>query len=233
MFLWAHKCYVVVALQGDHSKMIYTIKQTALLGAFAIAMASTSVAATITYTTNGAGTGFNGGTPNVISSASGQSATLTYVDNGSDTVNVPSNGNFGTFTLRCATCSTQAMGTGATFSGFTFNIMITDVTDNASGLFVGTSTGGTIYNDSSSIDIYWAPLQLGPGTSGATTGSFGDTLFQITNQTRIVDPNSGTVPGQTTVQGNLASTTPEPATFGLLGTALLGFGMIVRRKRTC
>jgi hypothetical protein len=47
--------------------------------------------------------------------------------------------------------------------------------------------------------------------------------------TSIVAPNSGTPPGDTTVQAQVASGTPEPATFALFGCALAGFGL-ARRK---
>lgn len=208
-----------------------TLKNAASLGAMVFTMALAASAATVTFGTDGPSTGFNGGVLNSITNTTGVAATLNYLADVNDTVNVPSNISLGNFTLACNTCTTQANGTGSTFGAFTFSLMLTDVTDGASGIFLGTSSGGTVYSDSSSINIFWSPLQLGPGASGANTGNFGTTFFQITNQTRIVDPNAGTVHGQTTVQGNVGSTaTPEPATFGMLGAALLGLGMFARRK---
>ena len=207
---------------------IKRILQTASMMGVALAALNAS-ASPITFTTNATGTGFNGGTANTLNSTAGASATLSYVDQGLSTVGVPSNVNFGNFTLVCASCTTQSLGGGAVFNPFTFKVIITDVTDTATGFFLGTSSGGTIFANLSSIDIAWSPLQLGPGTTGATTGNFGSTFFQITSQTRIVAPNSGAEVGSTTVQGNLGAT-PEPATFGLLGGALVAIGMFRRKK---
>ena len=128
----------------------------------------------------------------------------------------------------CATCTTTL---GTYLPSFVFDLVITDVTDgNATGTFHGTSsnTGIEIFSNSSSVNVAWAPLQLGPGGNNATTGSFGSTIFTNTIYTGIVAPNSGTPPGQSTIQGTVDST-PELATFSLIGGALLGFGMM-RRK---
>ncbi len=78
--------------------------------------------------------------------------------------------NFGNFTLVCETCTTQAIGTGSFFSAFTFDLVFTDVTDGATGIFVGTSTGGDVFSDVSQVTINWAPLMLGPGTPYALVG---------------------------------------------------------------
>ena len=68
---------------------------------------------------------------------------------------------------------------GATFGAFTFNMVITDVTDGATGTFVGTSTGGSVFLDQSTIVIAWAPAQIGTGTNHASSGSFGSTFFTV------------------------------------------------------
>lgn len=123
--------------------------------------------------------------------------------------------NFGNFTLVSSLCSTQAIGAGSFFDAFTFDLIITDVSDSATGSFVGSSTGGTVYSDASQLTVNWASLQLGPGTNNATSGNFGRTIFSTTVFTGIVAPNSGAVPGQSTVQGLVNSTAvPEPATKG-------------------
>ena len=189
-------------------------------------------AATITYSTNAPGTGF-GGTSLVLNNSSGEASTLTFAPNVNSISGVPSNVNFGVFTLVCTTCTTQAIGSGANYGSFAFNLVLTDVTDgNATGQFVGTSTGGAVFSDVSQITINWAPLVLGPGTVNALTGNFGNSIFGTTVFTGIVAPNSGQGQpnGVTTVEGYVnSSAVPEPATVGVVGIALLGLGLIRRR----
>jgi hypothetical protein len=81
------------------------------------------------------------------------------------------------------------------------------------------------------VQINWQnPLTIGPGTTNALTGNFGGTSFDMVSPTSlIVAPNSGTPPGDTTIQGQINST-PEPATMGMFGGALLAFGLW--RKKT-
>jgi hypothetical protein len=204
--------------------------QTIAVALFVTAAAAN--AGTITFNTSatgGAGTGFNGSGILTLNSSSGVAATLGFVPDGDSIVGVPGNVNFGNFTLACATCSTEAIGTGANFSAFTFDMVVTDVTDNATGVFVGTASAGSVFLDDSTITLQWLPLQLGPGTSNATLGSFGPTYFDTTVTTRIVNPDSGAQIGSTTVQGNVDST-PEPATFGLIGGGLLGVALLQRKR---
>ncbi|MEO8050495.1 MAG: PEP-CTERM sorting domain-containing protein, partial [Acidobacteriota bacterium] len=167
----------------------------------------------------------------VLNSSSGRDATLAFVPD-LNTVNaVPGNVNFGNFTLACGTCSTQASGAGSFFNAFTFNLVITDVTDGATGIFVGSASAGAVYLDASTITVNWLPMQLGPGTTNVTSGNFGPTFFQISPQTKIVNPTSGAQIGSTTVQGSISSSAiPEPATLSLVGGALLGFGLLRRKK---
>lgn len=210
------------------------IRFAALTGAAVFMMATSASAGTITFNTaqtGSGGTGFNGSGNLVLQSSSGVAATLAFVPDMNSVNAVPGNVNFGNFTLVCATCSTQAGGLGASFGAFTFDLVITDVTDGATGIFVGSAAAGTAYLDSSTITLNWLPLQLGPGTSNATSGNFGPTSFQTTPQTKIVNPLSGAQIGSTTVQGFISSSAiPEPATLSLVGGALLGFGLLRRKK---
>jgi len=200
--------------------------QAAAIAAVALLMVVSASASTITfntttsqYSTGGlvlTGTGFNGA-----------SGTLTFTPNPSATVGVPTGIDFGDFLVTCIGCSTQTQSTaGVIFPGFTFDLVVTDSTDGATGTFVGTGTGGAVFSNSDPIQITWSPLQLGPG------GSFGSTYFTGPNLTIIPAPNSGSPLGDTTVQGtvNTLSGVPEPTTFVLLGAGLLGLGAL-RRKR--
>ncbi len=195
-------------------------------------MTSSAFGATIvSYTTNAAGTEFvDGVNATILTSNAGQAATLTFTPNASSSSGVPSNIDLGNFILACATCTTVQ---STTFGAFIFDLIVTDTTDGATGQFVGTSTGGTVSINSSTIQINWTapvPLQLGPGTLNAITGNFGTSVFSENNPiTSIVAPNSGGTPGNTTVEGYIV-TMPEPGTISLLGSALVGLALLGRKK---
>src|SRR5579872_5424909 len=150
------------------------IRSAALTGAAIFMMAADARAGTITFNTaqtGSGGTGFNGSGNLVLHSSSGSDATLAFVPDMNSVNAVPGNVNFGNFTLACATCSTQAGGFGSSFAAFTFEVVITDVSDGATGIFVGSAAAGSVYLDASTLTLNWQPLQLGPGTNNVTSGS--------------------------------------------------------------
>ncbi len=217
---------------------IGSIIQVASIGAAIFLTAGSAAATSISFNTNTVGTQFashTGGTVSgsglILSDASGDAATLTYLANVGTTVTVPTNIDFGNFILACSLCTTSV---GGTFGAFTFDIIVDDTTDGATGEFIGTSTGGNFTSDSSTITINWPtvsgpPAQLGAGAYNALTGNFNTTFFTVNTTSGIVAPNQGSNPGETTIQGTVGSV-PEPATFGLLGGALLGRGLLRRKK---
>ena len=207
--------------------MKHFVHAAAVTAAAVLAFASTANAAVI-YSTNMASTGFNGTGSLILNSSAGRAATLTFLPTVNASIAVPSNVSLGAFQLACSACTTQAGGLGATFSSFTFDLTVTD--GNGVGNFTGTSAGGGVFSDASLISIIWAPLIIGPGTTNATSGNFGTTTFTTTALSSLVAPNTGVIPGRTTVQGRIdATATPEPATWSLLGGSLLGFGLMRRR----
>ena len=211
--------------------------QAAFITGVAISMMAASASAgTITFNTSAtgsAGTGFNSSGNLTLNQSSGVAASLGFVPDPNASVGVPGNINYGNFTLTCALCTTQAIGIGSSFNAFTFDLVVTDVTDGAVGKFLGSSTGGSVFLDVSTITINWVPVQLGPGSSNVMSGNFGSTFFTINPTTRIVNPTSGAQIGSSTVQGSIASNAiPEPATLSLVGGALLGLGLLRRKKAT-
>lgn len=208
-----------------------------ITGLTVIFLAGNASAAGITYTTSGAGAAWLTNDPSAgqltLSDTSGQAATIVFTPNAASNSGVPSNIDLGDFDLTCATCSSLAGGLGANFNAFTFDLIVTDSTDNASGEFVGTASAGTVYSDSSTIDIIWSPLQIGPNTLNAMSGSFGVTTFTITSPTQIVGANSGSPKGDTSVQAFVTSNNaPEPATLPLVGGGLIALGLLGRKKLT-
>jgi hypothetical protein len=205
-----------------------------ITGLAALMMVGSASAAGITYTTSGAGGAWIANDPVTgeltLKDTSGQTATIVFTPNSASNTGIPSNIDLGDFDLTCATCTTLAGGQGAFFAAFTFDLIVTDSTDGATGEFVGTSNSGTVYSDSSTIDIIWSPLTLGPNTVNAMTGNFGATSFTITSPTQIVGANSGTPAGDTSVQAFVSGATPEPATLPLIGGGLMALGFLGRKK---
>jgi hypothetical protein len=210
--------------------------QAASMGVAILMTAASASATAVTFTTNGALTEYtSGGTGLTLDNATGAAATLTFEADPSSTVTVPTFVDYGNFVLACTAPCTG----GGTFGAFTFVIEVDDASDGATGVFTGTSAGGSYTTASSTIEVTWTTsvissgVQLGQGSYNALSGNFGPTTFTIGSPSPIVAPNSGDISGEnvgeTTIQGFVTSA-PEPATLGLVGGALMGLGML-RRKR--
>jgi hypothetical protein len=202
------------------------VKTVATFGLALLSMGANASAITVTYTTEGSQ--FTTGSP-ILNSTGGAAATLTFNPT-SNTVDPPSNINYGIFSLLCESCTNREQGGGAVFAGFTFDLLVT-VEDGAQGQFRGTSLGGTVFTDASTITINFVPLFLGPGEENALDGNFGPIRFTIQGLTPIVAPNSGNDPGETTVEGTIVDgSVPEPGTMALFGAGLLGMGIVLRKR---
>lgn len=205
--------------------------QLALIVTAVLIMAASASASSITWSTNGAGTAFGGG--GLVLHSGDTLATLTFTGNPSTITNpIPSNFNIGDFALVCSSCVSSS------FAAFTINVQLIDFTDgSATGLFVGSSAGGTVTPTSSTLSISWTLTQLGPGTLNATGGTnFGTTFFSVPNLSLIVDPSSGAGggggAGVTTIQGSINSTAiPEPATMAMVGGLFVGLAALARKRR--
>lgn len=208
------------------------IVQAASIASAALFMLAASAnATTVDYTTNSPLTEFVAGINSLtLNSTGGQAATLTFVPNTTSGTGVPSNINLGDFLLVCPTCSTTQT---TIFSSFTFDLVVNDTTDGATGEFIGTSIGGVVSSTSSTVQINWQnPLKMGPGTNNILTGNFKSTYFDMVSPTSlVVAPNSGTPPGDTTIQGQVGSI-PEPATVGMIGGSLIGLALLRLKKRS-
>jgi hypothetical protein len=208
------------------------IIQAAVVVMAAFLLAASASASTITWNASSASTQFFVGSTAkglTITSTDGL-ATLGFAPNTGETDGTPTNINYGTFTLTCATCSST---TQAAFAAFTIDLYITDTTDNVVGEFIGTSTGGNVSTASSTVDIGWTPADLGPGTIGKTSGtSFGTTVFSASSETLVPAPLDTTGKGVVTIQGTLNSTAvPEPATMAMVGGLFIGLGALARKRR--
>jgi hypothetical protein len=159
-----------------------------------------------------------------------ETATLLFVPNPSSDISnaTGSNTTYGDFELAC---TPSPCGTNVSFGAFTIHLVVHDITDTAVGLFTGTSTGGQVSQTNSTINVSWSPAQIGPGTSGATSGSFGTDYFTYPSSglSQVVSPSSG---GDTSIQGTVnTSTVPEPATLAMAGGLLIGLAGLARKRR--
>ena len=167
----------------------------------------------ITFSTTGA---FNNASNSITFGSGGDTLTLTFSGIGSSNVNA-SPSTFASF----GTITTSATGSGATVApGTTLTINITQTNPSAGSGFVAGSLTGTITQNSSDGQILFT----------VTSTTINGVLYEVANNPlALVPPNTNN--GQTTVQGKITSTVPEPMTMILFGTGLAGIAAKARRRR--
>jgi hypothetical protein len=164
----------------------------------------------------------NAGVPDII---------LTLAGEATNTVTPITGGPFGDLVLSCgdtlADCGTEILAPGISFTitinqsspAFAPAPLNLDAT-LSSGTLTGSSTG--------TVAVVY---------SGPSFVTFGDgTAYTIgpLNQPLIPPSSGGGTPGDLSLQGTIttaSNVTPEPATFGMLGAALIGLGLVVRKRK--
>lgn len=205
----------------------------ALMTALGLIAANTAGASVFQYYDTGmflmasGGTIFTNNTPplgtsspgNAVTFSSGsQTVTITFADLATlavpNSVNSPSNLSYGIFDV-----NNGGSNTAVTVGAFTFDLTVHDLTDAGTAVFHGSSAGGTVANNSTNIVVSWSPT---------TSPAVGNQIFTIFTPTALVPPT--TTAGETTIQGQVTPTVPEPASMLLMGAGLLGLGFVSKRK---
>ncbi len=166
----------------------------------------------VSYTTAGS---FNGGGNSIQFGAGANLLTITFTG-----VNSSVNADPSTF-ASLGEFQTIVSGTGATITpGTTFSLNITQTVPTAGGGSLLGTLSGTITQNSSS----------GIVTFSVTSVTIGNVTYALTNNPLPLVPPS-TNNGVTSVQAQISTPIPEPATMVLLGTGLAGLAAGVRKRR--
>ena len=173
---------------------------------------ASAFAATVNYTTQ---IYFNGNTATTSLTAGTASITVSDITAGS--VSAPSGISLGNIT------SSATTATGGAFVGDTVDILVTQTSPSNGNQLLTSLLAGVITSTSNGIQLSFTPttftLGTAPNTASYTLGAAGSYT--------LVAP--GTNGGVTSIQATV-TTAPEPTSLALLGSSLLGFGLIARRR---
>lgn len=203
------------------SQSISTILRAGALAALFVVGTSVSAFALpiVNFQTSGS---FNGGAATILfTDGDGSQVRLTFFDGGPQSLDAPSNVQYGTVVM-----TLPAAGANGQFDGpiapTTFDLTITQTAPSGGASTLSSTITGTLAK-ANSTDFF---LSFGPGPFNNT--NIGLVQYLIQSQYFLVPPAEGQIAGTTTLQGQLKAV-PEPTTMMLLGTGLLA-AFRARRK---
>ena len=196
------------------------MKAFLIISAMFALSALTASAGTVTYSTSASQLCVGASGCGVGTQTIGGSLSVTYNPIPSSTVlaDPTTFSSFGQIVIACigggSACSSQSL------AGLNLYLNITQtVPSNGNASITGGVIAGSISGSGSSATITWAV------PNAVNIGTVSYSLFN--NQLSLVPPSAG---GTTSIQGVITdSPVPEPSTYALISSALLGIGLLRKR----